>query len=355
MVANHSITRLTVVLLLADGSVALAGKAAGHELKSLSALLSTGVPLVHYPVQQVVDYRGFRVSMTQLLPGVDRSTLKYGSMDQGRTIETDPSVVSPVEELADNLNLKQHMTQAGVNVCMPVDLEVHRAPADGRAYLVDTARLMPAAPPSLVARSMLVLSETGHVQHAKAMADSAVAIEAAAKAALGSSSVTYHVNMLGSGVKVCVAFKGSGGAIFAEPQNDDGSYASSSSSSSSSSYAYADTNSYSMSERAMSMSYSYAADSVGSDGIAADSETGPAPEPAGQLNALATRLAGRPVAGPAAVFFNVSSHCRHMYQLLRPEAVLAARPTKLSSDAIGPTSPRVVLSLARYAPPPALF
>ena len=35
-----------------------------------------------------------------------------------------------------------------------------------------------------------------HVQRAEAMADSAVAIEAAAKAALGSSSVTYHVNML---------------------------------------------------------------------------------------------------------------------------------------------------------------
>ena len=67
-------------------------------------------------------------------------------------------------------------------------------------------------------------------------------------------------------------------------------------------------------------------------------ESAPAPESAepnktdGTLNPVATALAGRPIVGPVAIFFNTASCYRHMYQLLRPEAVLKSRPTKLSSD-----------------------
>ena len=50
-------------------------------------------------VEQVVDYRGFRVSMTQELPLSD-NTLLYGSVDAGQTVRADPQVAPAVEELA---------------------------------------------------------------------------------------------------------------------------------------------------------------------------------------------------------------------------------------------------------------
>ena len=44
-------------------------------------------------VEQLVDYRGFRVSMTQELPLSD-NTLLYGSVDAGQTVLADPQVAA---------------------------------------------------------------------------------------------------------------------------------------------------------------------------------------------------------------------------------------------------------------------
>lgn len=63
-------------------------KAAGHELKGVSAVHDTGVRDLHLPLICIIDYRGFRVVAMSLLPIDGEKTIIYGSPNAGRTVFT---------------------------------------------------------------------------------------------------------------------------------------------------------------------------------------------------------------------------------------------------------------------------
>jgi hypothetical protein len=338
-------------LYMYDGSQAMAGKAAGHELKSLSALMSTGVALINYPLQQLVDYRGFRVSMTQELPLSGDGTLLYGSVDGGKTVCADPSVAPAMEEVAAALNLKKHMSAVGVEVCMPVDLEVHRAVnaerRDGRTYVVDTHRLMPAVAPPLVARSMCVVGPCGTVRsYADDIADDCRNLADMlrfSQKALQVPHVCWCTKVLDTGASICIVFE----STEAEQQaavaaTTAAATESASTDTAAASYAALaaldDTytvaaHSYNGAEQALAC-HGYSTDSV--EQTATPSQAEPAPDPrTGAVNDFASKVLGRQITGLVAVCFNCNSKWRHMYQMLRCEAVRAS-PTPLSSDAFGP-------------------
>jgi len=56
----------------------------------------------------VIDYKGYRVMVTPILP-IDKTTIVYGSNDGGKTVHTDiPEVNEVVKEMASRLRLKEH-------------------------------------------------------------------------------------------------------------------------------------------------------------------------------------------------------------------------------------------------------
>lgn len=123
-----------------------AQKSAGHELRSLSALLSQNVDGLCYPLIVVIDYLGFRVSCISLLP-VSKQSLKYGSADGGKTMHLDDSqLVEKINLVAKKL--KPHLVgENKVTVSTPLDLEGHLGD-DERFYILDSARLFPPETPS---------------------------------------------------------------------------------------------------------------------------------------------------------------------------------------------------------------
>jgi hypothetical protein len=98
----------------------------------------------------VIDYLGFRLLATSLLP-IDNSSIVYGSADGGNTLHTHTDAAKHMKMVASVLNLQSHVVQAadGAQVEMhgPGDIEVHVSPVDGRLYALDFARLFPAEPP----------------------------------------------------------------------------------------------------------------------------------------------------------------------------------------------------------------
>lgn len=127
-------------------------KAAGQELRSLLELMDCRVSRLHFPLMVLVDYRGYRLIAMPLLP-VGHDTIVYGSSDGGHTIHTSlPEVNARMQLVARRLNLAGHtVTSASrarekATIYGPVDLEVHLG-KDGRFYVLDIARLFPAATP----------------------------------------------------------------------------------------------------------------------------------------------------------------------------------------------------------------
>lgn len=129
-------------------------KAAGHELHGLAAFFDSAAalrrsrhdPLGAEPVEGrrvgppalriapavLVDYRGWRVLCTAVLP-VGGASLCYGSDDQARTVHCDPSVQVHMQAWGRLRNLKEHMVgrDAPTAIVGPCDIEVHRG-RDGR-------------------------------------------------------------------------------------------------------------------------------------------------------------------------------------------------------------------------------
>jgi Clustered mitochondria len=128
------------------GGDEFAAKAAGHELKSLNALIACNVPNLHFPLMALVDIFGNRVIAVSKLP-ISGKTLVYGSADGGNVIHDSSKVKQMVMRACLRLNLKGHTviersTTTPKLVYGPVDLEGHLG-TDGRYYIVDTARLFP--------------------------------------------------------------------------------------------------------------------------------------------------------------------------------------------------------------------
>lgn len=93
----------------------------------------------------LIDYKGYRLVAMSVLP-IDKSTLKYGSMDAGRTIlHENKDLTTLISEASKQLNLKPHMVGpkgAEVEVVSAADLEGHVG-HDGRFYMLDFSRSMP--------------------------------------------------------------------------------------------------------------------------------------------------------------------------------------------------------------------
>lgn len=141
--------RDNIKLRLYNGD-AWAQKAAIHELKSLNALIGCNIPNLHFPLMACLSCYGHYIVVVSKLP-LSKNTLVYGSANVAQTIMTDREVGSLFKQAAEKLNLEPHYVVEGTTrlektMYGPVDIEGHKG-MDGRAYIVDTARLFPPAPP----------------------------------------------------------------------------------------------------------------------------------------------------------------------------------------------------------------
>ncbi|EGG24954.1 hypothetical protein DFA_03199 [Cavenderia fasciculata] len=132
-----------------------ANKGAGHELKSINALVSCGVPNLHFPLMCLLNYRGFRLIVISELP-ISSKTLVFGSSNAGETIHKNDTVLKMMVKVGEILNLKEHLVEENrfairrtglqYNIPLAIDIEGHFG-FDGRYYVVDTARLFPPETP----------------------------------------------------------------------------------------------------------------------------------------------------------------------------------------------------------------
>ncbi|EGC31469.1 hypothetical protein DICPUDRAFT_89640 [Dictyostelium purpureum] len=143
-----------------------ANKSAGHELKSISVLLSCGLNL-HVPLICLLNYRGFRLSVISELP-ITSNTIVFGSSNAGATIHDNETVSKMMVKIGEILNLKAHDAKENqkspplissnnseskkppkqVKIPLAIDIEGHYG-TDGRYYIVDSARLLPPEKPQI--------------------------------------------------------------------------------------------------------------------------------------------------------------------------------------------------------------
>jgi hypothetical protein len=69
----------------------MAAKIAGHELKGLVHIWECRLPDLHFPLQCLIDYLGFRLVAMLLLP-LKKDTLKVGTNDGGKTMNYNDKV-----------------------------------------------------------------------------------------------------------------------------------------------------------------------------------------------------------------------------------------------------------------------
>jgi tetratricopeptide (TPR) repeat protein len=122
-----------------------ADKVAGHELKSLVQIMECHIPGLRHPLLCIIDYLGFRLIAMSTLPIKGRASLIFGSMDGGKTVETNPETVKITTALGKKLNLKEHGLRhqpESTRIFTPADLELHRGD-DDHVYALDFSRLFP--------------------------------------------------------------------------------------------------------------------------------------------------------------------------------------------------------------------
>lgn len=117
-------------------------KSASHELKGLMSWYSCNIRGLCFPLQALVDYKGFRVLAISILPINDDSII-YGSSDAGRTVHSRSTEFNEkIDAAAKILNLKPHFVNPTVQLSGPGDLEGHMG-TDGKFYVLDAARTLP--------------------------------------------------------------------------------------------------------------------------------------------------------------------------------------------------------------------
>jgi len=146
----------------------LARASAGHELKGLDAVMeasgafdpqryysrvgAAAAEPIFFPLQCLVDYRGYRLIASSLLPIQNKKSLVYGCSDvasQNFSVFNgincgDISAAISMAQISANMNLKPHRVgDNSVNILHAVDLEVHRSTTDSRLYALDFARTLP--------------------------------------------------------------------------------------------------------------------------------------------------------------------------------------------------------------------
>jgi hypothetical protein len=119
-------------------------RAAGHELKGVIAMSKCHVDDLCLPLMCLIDYLGFRLVAMSSLP-ISRRSIVYGSCDGASIHADDDDVNAMIATVARKLNLAPHLV-ADRTLHVAGDIEAHRG-ADGRAYVIDLARLMPPEAP----------------------------------------------------------------------------------------------------------------------------------------------------------------------------------------------------------------
>lgn len=145
------------------GSDRLAQKAASNEVRGAGCVAAAGVEGVHASLVAVFYVRGHVVSAAAAVPISGRRTLVAGSDNagaspkQGRRVlngSRDPIAGESLRQLAEAAGLAPHHIEDArglQRIYLAVDVEAHRSLRDGRLYVVDTARMMPALPPRIPA------------------------------------------------------------------------------------------------------------------------------------------------------------------------------------------------------------
>jgi hypothetical protein len=167
-VGNHEIRGANVIFAasasLANDVVApTSGEIPNAPLQAQTeptAASAAGVGPIRVPLMVLVDFLGCRLLATSRLP-VSRDTLVFGTDDAGgvfaseipKPLHRGPSsatAAAVIGQMAKSMNLAEHfvadMRGALTAVSTCADLEGHRG-RDGRLYVLDTARLMPAEAP----------------------------------------------------------------------------------------------------------------------------------------------------------------------------------------------------------------
>jgi hypothetical protein len=117
-------------------------KSAGHEIKSIQALMDAGVTQLNYPLMAAYTYRGKRVLCMSLLPVKGKATLVQGKDDVKDAVCVPPPHVEAVMAvMGASLGIAKSKTE-GAEIYGPFDMEIHQG-EDGLLYMIDAARLFP--------------------------------------------------------------------------------------------------------------------------------------------------------------------------------------------------------------------
>ena len=121
-----------------------------HDLRSLKFLWNLEIEGLSNIASAVVDYRGHRVLCQSIIPGIlnqtPEHTAKYGSIDEGQTINTDPEFHQLMEQVCSKLALSDSylLDQEGAekHIWGALDTKGIKG-SDQRLYFLEAARLTP--------------------------------------------------------------------------------------------------------------------------------------------------------------------------------------------------------------------
>ena len=118
---------------------------------NIEVLYNLNVPELHVLHMIVVNYRGFKVIAQCIIPGIlsvdQMNCSQYGSIDDGKTIETNPEFEKIMVEVCDKLGLEKEVkVKDGEGVTKTIagspDIKGILG-SDKRKYILDLLRLSP--------------------------------------------------------------------------------------------------------------------------------------------------------------------------------------------------------------------
>ena len=121
-----------------------------HDIRAITFLNALDIPELHTIPTVVVDYRGYRVLCQAIFPGIlnqaPEISARYGSLDDGKTIKTDPEFHSLITNMAEKLHLspseltdkdgQTHLIAGGYDLKGMLG-------SDKRKYILENARITP--------------------------------------------------------------------------------------------------------------------------------------------------------------------------------------------------------------------
>ena len=123
---------------------------AAHDVRACKMLTSMNVEGLHTIGTIVVDYRGFRLLCQSVLPGIMHSAAeqnaKYGSMDEGQVIHSEPEFHTIAQAIADRMHLteSQVLDSQGKVHTLALGYDVKGlVGSDNRNYFLENARIFP--------------------------------------------------------------------------------------------------------------------------------------------------------------------------------------------------------------------